>query len=126
MDRWKLIGYAIPTTTALLLSLALWKGSVLLAFGVLAASIASSFLYAEWLQKRGEVISDERTLRIEEAASRRTLQVVVLAMAFSVVVLSVLSKREPGLRSAYYLALALMVLTSVLKLCMRHYYSRVM
>ncbi|GAB6134605.1 DUF2178 domain-containing protein [Thermococcus prieurii] len=126
MDRWKLIGYAIPTTTALLLSLALWKGSVLLAFGVLAASIASSFLYAEWLQKRGEVISDERTLRIEEAASRRTLQGVVLAMAFSVVVLSVLSEREPGLRSAYYLALALMVLTSVLKLCMRHYYSRVM
>jgi len=101
-------------------------GNIALAFGVLAAAIAVSFLYADWLKKRGEIISDERTLRIEEMASRRTLQVLMLALAFAVVVLSVLSERNPNLRSAYYLALSLMVLASVLKLYLKHHYSRVM
>ncbi|KUH33466.1 hypothetical protein APY94_05735 [Thermococcus celericrescens] len=126
MERWRIIGYSIPATTAFLLAVALWMGNVALAFGVLAAAIAVSFLYAEWLKRRGEIISDERTLRIEEMASRRTLQVLVLALAFAVVVLSVLSEKDPNLRSAYYLALSLMVLTSALKLYLKHHYARVM
>lgn len=126
MERWRLIGYVIPATTASMLAVALWMGNIALAFGVLAAAIAVSFLYADWLKKRGEIISDERTLRIEEMASRRTLQVLMLALAFAVVVLSVLSERDPNLRSAYYLALSLMVLASVLKLYLKHHYSRVM
>ncbi|WP_148883455.1 DUF2178 domain-containing protein [Thermococcus aciditolerans] len=126
MERWRIIGYAIPATTASLLIVALRMGNVALAFGVLAAAIAVSFLYADWLKKRGEIISDERTLRIEEMASRRTLQVLVLALAFAVVVLSVLSENDPNLRSAYYLALGLMVLTSALKLYLKHHYARVM
>ncbi|NJE02287.1 DUF2178 domain-containing protein [Thermococcus sp. JdF3] len=126
MERWRLTGYAIPATTAFLLVVALRMGNVALAFGVLAAAIAVSFLYAEWLKKRGEVISDERTLRIEEMASRRTLQVLVLALAFLVVVLSILSEKNSSLRSAYYLATGLMVLVSVLKLGLKHHYTRVM
>ncbi|QDA32040.1 DUF2178 domain-containing protein [Thermococcus indicus] len=126
MERWRILGYAIPATAASLLAVALWMGNVALAFGVLVATVAVSFLYADWLKKRGEIISDERTLRIEEMASRRTLQVVVLALAFAVVVLSVLSEKDPNLRSAYYLALSLMVLTSALKLCLKHHYARVM
>ena len=126
MERWRLIGYVIPATTASMLAVALWMGNIALAFGVLAAAIAVSFLYADWIKKRGEIISDERTLRIEEMASRRTLQVLTLALAFAVVVLSVLSERDPNLRSAYYLALSLMVLASVLKLYLKHHYSRVM
>ena len=126
VERWRLIGYVIPATTASMLAVALWMGNIALAFGVLAAAIAVSFLYADWLKKRGEIISDERTLRIEEMASRRTLQVLMLALAFAVVVLSVLSERDPNLRSAYYLALSLMVLASVLKLYLKHHYSRVM
>ncbi|NJE60330.1 DUF2178 domain-containing protein [Thermococcus sp. 21S7] len=126
MERWRILGYAIPATTTALLVVALGIGSIALAFGVLAAAIAVSFLYADWLKKRGEVISDERTLRIEEMASRRTLQVLVLALAFAVVVLSVLSEKDSALRSAYYLALGLMVLTSILKLYLKHHYARVM
>lgn len=126
MERWRLIGYVIPATTASMLAVALWMGNIALAFGVLAAAIAVSFLYADWIKKRGEIISDERTLRIEEMASRRTLQVLMLALAFAVVVLSVLSERDPNLRSAYYLALSLMVLASVLKLYLKHHYARVM
>ncbi len=125
MERWRLIGYVIPATTASLLAVALWMGNVALAFGVLAAAIAVSFLYADWLKKRGEIISDERTLRIEEMASRRTLQVLVLTLAFVVVALSVISEKNPGLRSAYYLALSLMVLVSILKLYLKHHYARV-
>ncbi len=126
MERWRIIGYAIPATTASLLAVALWMGNVALAFGVLAAAVAVSFLYAEWLKGRGEIISDERTLRIEEMASRRTLQVLVLALAFAVVALSLLSDDEPNLRSAYYLALGLMILASTLKLYLKHRYARVM
>ena len=125
VERWRLIGYVIPATTASLLAVALWMGNVALAFGVLAAAIAVSFLYADWLKKRGEIISDERTLRIEEMASRRTLQVLVLTLAFAVVALSVISEKNPGLRSAYYLALSLMVLVSILKLYLKHHYARV-
>ncbi|WP_297093100.1 DUF2178 domain-containing protein [Thermococcus sp.] len=125
VERWRLIGYVIPATTASLLAVALWMGNVALAFGVLAAAIAVSFLYADWLKKRGEIISDERTLRIEEMASRRTLQVLVLTLAFVVVALSVISEKNPGLRSAYYLALSLMVLVSILKLYLKHHYARV-
>ncbi|HDZ36033.1 MAG TPA: DUF2178 domain-containing protein [Thermococcus sp.] len=126
VERWRLIGYVIPATTASMLAVALWMGNIALAFGVLAAAIAVSFLYADWLKKRGEIISDERTLRIEEMASRRTLQVLMLALAFAVVVLSVLSEKVPNLMSAYYLALSLLVLSSVIKLYLKKHYSRVM
>ncbi len=126
MERWRIIGYSITVATASLLAVALWMGNVALAFGVLVTAIAVSFLYADWLKKRGEVFSDERTLRIEEMASRRTLQALVLTLAFAVVVLAILSENDPGLRSAYYLAISLMVLTSTLKLYLKHHYSRVM
>jgi hypothetical protein len=52
--------------------------------------------------------------------------VLVLALAFLVVVLSILSERNSSLRSAYYLAIGLMVLVSVLKLGLKHHYARVM
>ncbi len=126
VERWRLIGYVIPATTASLLAVALWMGNAPLAFGVLAGAIGATFLYSEWLKGRGEVLSDERTLHIEEMASRRTLQVLILTTAFLVVRLSILSESEPGLRSAYYLSLGLMVLIAVLKVSLKRYYSKVM
>ena len=126
VERWRLIGYVIPAATASMLVVALWMGNAPLAFGVLAGAIGVTFLYSEWVKKRGEVLSDERTLRIDEMSSRRTLQVVVLVLAFSVVGLAILSQSYPGLKSAYYLSLALMVLVSLLKVGLKHYYSRVM
>lgn len=126
MEGWRIVGYMIPLVTAALLMVALWIGSVPFALGVLALAIAASMAYSEWLKMQGEVFSDERTLRIDETASRRTLQVIILVLAFSVVSLAVLSQSHPGLRSAYYLSLALMVLVSVLKVALRHHYSRVM
>ena len=126
MEKWRLAGYAIPAVTASLLAAALWMGNALIAFGVLVGAIGAILLYSEWLRSRGEVLSDERTLRIEEAASRRTLQVLILTVAFLVVALAFLSEEKPCLRSAYYLSTALMVLIALLKLSLKHYYSRVM
>ncbi len=126
MEKWRLAGYAIPAVTASLLAAALWMGNALIAFGVLVGAIGAILLYSEWLRSRGEVLSDERTLRIEEAASRRTLQVIILTVAFLVVALAFLSEEKPCLRSAYYLSTALMVLIALLKLSLKHYYSRVM
>ncbi len=126
MEKWRLAGYAIPAVTASLLAAALWMGNALIAFGVLVGAIGAILLYSEWLRSRGEVLSDERTLRIEEAASRRTLQVIILTVAFLVVALAFLSEEKPCLRSACYLSTALMVLIALLKLSLKHYYSRVM
>ncbi|WP_297072818.1 DUF2178 domain-containing protein [Thermococcus sp.] len=126
MEKWRLAGYTISAIATTLLAVALWIGNALIAFSVLIGTIGAILLYSEWLKSRGEVLSDERTLRIEEAASRRTLQVLVLTVAFLVVTLAFLSEKKPYLRSAYYLATGLMVLVAALKLSLRHYYERVM
>ena len=126
VERWRIIGYVIPATTASLLAVALWMGNAPLALGVLAGAIGATFLYSEWVKGRGEVLSDERMLRIDEITSRRTLQVLVLILAFSVVSLAILSQNYPTLRSAYYLSLGLMVLIAILKISLKRHYSRVM
>ena len=126
VERWRIIGYVIPATTASLLAVALWMGNAPLALGVLAGAIGATFLYSEWVKGRGEVLSDERMLRIDEITSRRTLQVLVLILAFSVVSLAILSQNYPSLRSAYYLSLGLMVLISALKILLKRHYSKVM
>ncbi len=126
VEKWRLAGYTISAIATTLLAVALWIGNALIAFSVLIGTIGEILLYSEWLKSRGEVLSDERTLRIEEAASRRTLQVLVLTVAFLVVTLAFLSEKKPYLRSAYYLATGLMVLVAALKLSLRHYYERVM
>jgi len=126
VERWRTIGYVIPATTASLLAVALWMESAPLALGVLAGAIGATFLYSEWIRGRGEVLSDERTLRIDEMASRRTLQVLILALSFSVVGLGILSGNRPSWKSAYYLSSALLALVSILKLGLRWHYSRVM
>ncbi len=126
VERWRIIGYVIPATTASLLAVALWMGNAPLALGVLAGAIGATFLYSEWVKGRGEVLSDERMLRIDEITSRRTLQVLVLILAFSVVSLAILSQNYPSLRSAYYLSLGLMVLIAILKISLKRHYSRVM
>ena len=126
VEKWRIIGYVIPATTASLLAVALWMGNAPLALGVLAGAIGATFLYSEWVKGRGEVLSDERMLRIDEITSRRTLQVLVLILAFSVVSLAILSQNCPSLKSAYYLSLGLMVLISALKILLKWHYSRVM
>ncbi len=127
MERGRITGYAITVIVAVLLAVAVWMRSLPLAFGVLAVAIVASLFYSEWLKGRGgEVFSDERTLRIDEAASRRTLQAMVIVLAFVTLTLAVLSDTHPSLRSAYYLSSILMVLVAVLKVGLRHHYSRVM
>ncbi|RLF83840.1 hypothetical protein DRN48_07185, partial [Thermococci archaeon] len=91
-----------------------------------AGAIGATFLYSEWVKKRGEVFDDERALKIDEMSSRRTLQILVVVLAFIMVGLFILSKREQSLRSAYYLVLGLMLLVSTLKILLKFYYYRVM
>jgi len=126
VERWRFVGYLIPAATASMLAVALWMGNASLAFGILAGAIGVIFLYSEWVKKRGEVFDDERTLKIDEMSSRRTLQILVVVLAFIMVGLFILSKREQSLRSAYYLVLGLMLLVSTLKILLKFYYYRVM
>jgi len=126
VERWRFVGYLIPAATASMLAVALWMGNAPLAFGILAGAIGVIFLYSEWVKKRGEVFDDERTLKIDEMSSRRTLQILVVVLAFIMVGLFILSKREQSLRSAYYLVLGLMLLVSTLKILLKFYYYRVM
>jgi len=126
VERWRVVGRLIPATAAALLAVALVADNMALALGILVVTITATLLYYEWLKERGEILSDERTVKIDEMASRRTLQVLVLVLAFSVIILSMLSSDRSELRGAYYLALGLMILVSALKLSLKYYYERVM
>ena len=126
VEKWKLGWYVILLSTALLLTIALNRGSLTMAFAVIGLSIVVIYFYSEQLKKRGEVFQDERILRIEEITSRRTLQILSLTLAFAIVSLAILSQTYSNLQSAYYLSLGLMVMIAFLKLVFRRYYERVM
>ena len=126
VEKWKLGWYVILLSTALLLTIALNRGSLTMAFAVIGLSIVVIYFYSEQLKKRGEVFQDERILRIEEITSRRTLQILSLTLAFAIVSLAILSQTYSNLQSAYYLSLGLMVMIALLKLVFRRYYERVM
>jgi len=126
VEKWKLGWYVILLSTALLLTIALNRGSLTMAFAVIGLSIVVIYFYSEQLEKREEVFQDERILRIEEITSRRTLQILSLTLAFAIVSLAILSQTYSNLQSAYYLSLGLMVMTAFLKLVFRRYYERVM
>ncbi|WP_457753041.1 DUF2178 domain-containing protein, partial [Thermococcus sp.] len=87
--------------------------------------IALNLYYAP-LKRKGYVLEDERTLRIEEISARRTLQVFMITLAFIVIYLSIAQQRNPALRDAFILAEALLVAVMLLHMAFRAYYSRVM
>ncbi|AEO13952.1 DUF2178 domain-containing protein [Thermococcus sp. AM4] len=96
-----------------------------LAVASLALAMLFANWYSSWLRERGVVLEDERTIRINEIASRRTLQIAVIALGFSVLVLSQWTS-APEIKGAFKALSVFLVGISMLHLLLRHYYSRVM
>ncbi|WP_240921640.1 DUF2178 domain-containing protein [Thermococcus sp. 21S9] len=95
-------------------------GLVIFAFALIFAN-----WYSSWLRERGVILQDERTIRINEVASRRTLQVTVIALGVSVLILSQ-GTSNPEIKGAFESLSAVLAGISLLHLALRHYYSRVM
>ncbi len=95
--------------------------------GVIAFAFALLFAnwYSERLKTRGIVLEDERIIRINEIASRRTLQVTIVVLGFSVLVLSRYTS-NPELKGAFESSSIVLAGISLLHLIFRKYYSRVM
>ncbi|WP_297514859.1 DUF2178 domain-containing protein [Thermococcus sp.] len=99
------------------------KSEYAIAAFVLTAILVN--LYFSHLEKRGLVLKDERTLRINEIASRRTLQVTSLGLAITLLVLSGKSS-NPKMEGAFIAVGLVLAVMLMLHLLFRHYYSRVM
>lgn len=113
-------------TMGYIMGWAVSKGTLAVAFAVLIIGALLLHIYYSSLRRKGYVLEDERTLRIEEISARRTLQVFMIALAFVVIYLSVAQQRNPELKSAFILAEALLVTIMILHITFRTYYSRVM
>ncbi|MBP1911174.1 DUF2178 domain-containing protein [Thermococcus stetteri] len=96
------------------------------AFSVFIVGALILNIYYKRLEKSGYVLRDERTLRIEEAASRRALQVTMLLLAVLMVYLSVEKGANPELSMAFKVVSGLLVFVFVLHWTLLQYYSRVM
>ncbi|AFK22998.1 DUF2178 domain-containing protein [Pyrococcus sp. ST04] len=113
-----IMGYVLGLATA--------RGNLSIAFAVLIVGVLVLNLYYTILTRRGHVLSDERTLRIEEISSRRTLQVFMLILAFIVVYLSVAHQENQLLKPAFILSEILLAILMAFHIIFRFYYSRVM
>ncbi|ADT84478.1 DUF2178 domain-containing protein [Thermococcus barophilus] len=113
-------------TMGYLMGYAVSNGNLPLAFSVFLVGGIMLNLYYASMKRRGYVLEDERTLRIEEISARRTLQVFMIGLAFAVIYLSVAQQRNPALRDAFILAESLLVFLFFTHLAFKIYYSRVM
>lgn len=113
-------------TMGYIMGWAVSKGNLVAAFAVLITGALLLHIYYSSLRRKGYVLEDERTLRIEEVSSGRTLQVFMITLAFIVIYLSIVQQRNPALRDAFILAEALLVTVMILHIAFRAYYNRVM
>jgi uncharacterized membrane protein len=116
----------IVMTMGYFLGWAISKNNPPLAFAVFIVGFVLMKLYSDHLRKKGYILEDERTLRIEEIAARRTLQVVLIGLSLTLVYLSIASTKRPELKSAFVLTGVLLAAIAVIHISLRHYYSRVM
>ncbi len=96
-------------------------------YAIVAFALTAIFvnLYFSHLEKRGIVLEDERTLRINEIASRRTLQITGIGLAVALLVLSGKTS-DPRMEGAFITVGLVLAVMSALHLLFRHYYGRVM
>ncbi|USS41415.1 DUF2178 domain-containing protein [Thermococcus aggregans] len=96
-------------------------------FALVAFALTAIFvnLYFSYLEKKGFILEDERTLRINEIASRRTLQITSLGLAVALLLLSGKTS-DPKMEGAFITVGLVLAVMLTLHLLFRHYYSRVM
>ena len=116
----------IVLTIGYLLGWAVSTKNLPAAFATMVSGAIVLRVYYDHLRNRGYVLEDERTVRIEEIASRRTIQVTMLLLAFLMVYLSVAQQERPELEPVFRVVSGILVLLFALHLGFRHYYSRVM
>jgi len=94
-------------------------------YAIVAFAFGAVFIniYFSHLEKRGIVLEDERTLRINEIASRRTLQVTSISLAVALLMLSGKTS-DPKIEGAFITVGLVLAIMSVLHLLFRHYYAR--
>ena len=116
----------VISTMGCIMGWAVSRENLAVAFAVLIAGALLLHIYYSSLRRKGYILEDERTLRIEEISARRTLQVFMITLAFIVIYLSIAQQRNPALRDAFILAEALLVAVMLFHMAFRAYYSRVM
>ena len=126
MERAELVSYFITGIAGSLLAIAILSNNPSLALGILVGLMVTLFSYSEWLEHEGIVFNDERTLRIDETASRRALQALIIMMSITVVISSFNSRNSQFWKGIYVTSSITLALTAILKIVLRHYYSRIM
>nr|WP_048811186.1 DUF2178 domain-containing protein [Thermococcus gammatolerans] len=116
--------YVLVLTMGYFLGWATSSKKLPLAFAVFVSGAVLLWLYYRHLEKKGHVLEDERTLRIEEIASRRTLQVAMIVLAFTTIYLSIAQVEKPELRPAFKLTSGLLAILLLLHWGLINYYSR--
>ena len=108
-----IVGWAVPSRR---------DDVALVAFALTAFFVNRYFAY---LERREVILEDERTLRINEIASRRTLKITMVTLA--VVMLFLSGKTfDPELRGAFETIGLVLVGMGLTHLVLRYYYARVM
>jgi len=116
--------YILVLTMGYFLGWATSSGNLPVAFAAFVSGAVLLWLYYRHLERRGHILEDERTLRIEEIASRRTLQVGMLILAFTTIYLSIAQMGKPELRPAFKLTSGLLAILLLLHWGLTNYYSR--
>jgi len=62
MEKTGLAGYLIPGIEGALLAVAILLGNPHLSLGILAGPVVVLFAYSEWINRRGEIWVDRRTI----------------------------------------------------------------
>ena len=115
----------IILTMGYLLGWASGKGKTQLALAIFISGGALLYLYYRYVGEK-YVLRDERTLRIEEMAARRTLQVTMLGLAILSVYLSSLQRVKPEVKLASEIVSTVLIALFLLHLGFLTYYRRVM
>ncbi|WP_297507508.1 DUF2178 domain-containing protein [Thermococcus sp.] len=115
----------IVLTMGYVLGWAVSEGNTALAIATFVSGGVLIHLYYRHAGRR-HILQDERTLRIEEIASRRTLQVTMLGLAILSVYLSSLQRKNPEVKLASEIVSAVLIALFVLHLGFLSYYRRVM
>jgi len=126
MDRIKVVPLLIVMGMGAFLGWAVGRGSFPLAMTAFALGVLLLNGYFTVLRRRGHVLEDERTIRIEEISARRTLQVLSLVLAISVIYFATRFRTDQSYRNLMVFSDILLFALMFLHLVFRGYYSKVM
>ncbi|AMM54640.1 hypothetical protein TQ32_09200 [Pyrococcus kukulkanii] len=102
------------------------RGSFVGAMVVFALGAVILNLYYEFLRRRGYILEDERTIRIEEISARRTLQVISIILAISMMYFSTKVRSDSSYKGLMAFSGLLLFALLIIHGALRIYYSRVM